>query len=258
MNAAIVQSYKDLWNIIINHGGSALLIAAGSALMFIFGKIRETMFISVQKKLKKSSRLRPGTAVGHQTINQELHDLRRDLDVTRVCIHQFHNGDNFMMSNHSWKVSCTHESLDPVARPTFKESQSLPISHMTDLVGPVVEPDLGVEGVAVWSRTEDRTRHVVFYDLEAMDLSAAKLQVTEQGTWFVVAVNLVDPAKRATFGFLSLHLQVCDEAKIAFLKESLPDIYETAARIQFYLSDDFRSFDRKGLLSRILSFIVGA
>lgn len=257
MSPEVYTALQELKTTVITHGGSVLLIAIGSALMFIFGRIRDAMFVSAQNRLKKMSRLRPGTALGHQTINQELHDLRRDLDVTRVCIHQFHNGDNFMMSNHSWKVSCTHESLDPVARPTFKESQSLPISHMTDLVGPVVEPDLGIEGVTLWARTDDRTRHVVFYDLEAMDISAAKLQVTEQGTWFVVAVNLVDPAKRATFGFLSLHLQACDEEKIATLKEHIPDLYETAGRIQFHLSDDFRAFDRPGLLRRLWKIIVG-
>lgn len=257
MNPDTAKHLNDLKLLIVNQGGSVVLIAIGSILMFLFGRIRDAMFVSAQNRLKKMSRLRPGTALGHQTINQELHDLRRDLDVTRVCIHQFHNGDNFMMSNHSWKVSCTHESLDPVARPTFKESQSLPISHMTDLVGPVVEPDLGVGGVTLWARTDDRTRHVVFYDLEAMDISAAKLQVTEQGTWFVVAVNLVDPTKRATFGFLSLHLQTCDEEKIAALKASIPDLYETAGRIQYHLSDDFRAFDQPGLLKRLWKLVVG-
>ena len=235
-----------------------LLIAAGSTLMFIFGKIREAMFISMQKKLKKSSRLRPGTAVGHQTINQELHDLRRDLEAVRVCVHQFHNGDNFMLSNHSWKVSLTHEALDPVARPTYRESQCLPISHMTEMVGPVVEPELPVKGFEIWYRSEDRQKHVLFYTIDAMDVCASKILAAEQGVVFAVVINLVDPEKKATFGYISVHFQECDADRREELHAKLSTLQETAARIQFYLSDDLRSFDRPGWLGRLWRFLFAA
>ena len=257
MNAAIVQSYKDLWNIIISHGGSALLIAAGSALMFIFGKIRETMFISVQKKLKKSSRLRPGTAVGHQTINQELHDLLKKLEAFRITICQFHNGDNFMMSNHSWKVSCTHEALDPGARATFMETQSLPISHMSDWVGPVIDTDMKVSGVIEFTPSGPAVQRSVLFNVEAMGMSHAKFLATSQGVGYALSVGLVDSSKKSIFGFMCVQFQDCPAEKLGTLKQDMTGITEVTNRIQYHLTDDFRSFDRKSWSSRIWSFIIG-
>lgn len=248
----------ELKDLVIEHGGSAILVILGSTVTFLLGKAREAAFVSVHKQLRKASQLRPGTALGHQAVNQELHDLRRDLDVTRVCIHQFHNGDNFMLSNHSWKVSCTHEALDPVARPTFKESQSLPISHLVELVGPVVDTSLTTRGVEVWKAPACGKQHAtVFYDLSAMEASAIKIQLTEQGTSFLTVVSLVDPGRRVTFGFIALHLQECCDAKRMELRAKLSRLESAADRIQYHLSDDFRAFDRPRGWRRCFRFLAG-
>lgn len=250
----IQQTVDAQWKSVWQSFGSVIMLGLGGAAMFLFGKAREAMFLSVQSQLKKKSRLRPGTAFGHQTINQELHDLRRSLAAFRVCVHQFHNGDSFMLSNHSWKVSCTHEIVEPGAGTIFRENQSLPISHVADWVGPIVDTSMSVKGVTNWGAPGQT---IVLFDVAAMLVSTAKLMAESQGVGYAIAVGLTDARTKATFGYISIHLHEASDEELKALHTKLAELTEAARRVQFYLSDDFRSFDKKGLFARFINFLFG-
>ncbi len=255
--ADIQQLVASQWQYLLKNLGSFILLGIGALLTFLFGKLRERMFLSVQAEIKKRSRLRPGTAAGHKQIHQELHDLRKNLEAFRVTICQFHNGANFMLSNHAWKVSCTHESLDPGARATFMEIQSLPISHMSDWVGPVIDADMKVSGVLELTPAAGIVQRSVLFNVEAMGMTHAKFLATSQGVGYALSVGLVDSSQKSIFGFMCIQFQDCQSDKVEALKNAMAGISEVANRIQYHLTDDFRSFDRKSWSSRIWSFIIG-
>jgi hypothetical protein len=254
--ADIQETIISQWQTVGQAIGSLLLMGLGGIAVFLFGKAREAMFISVQNQLKKNSRLRPGTAFGHQTINQELHDLRKAMAAFRVCVHQFHNGDSFMLSNHSWKVSCTHEIVEPGAGAIFRENQSLPISHISDWVGPIVDNTMSVKGVTSWGAAPSQS--VILFDVSAMLVSTAKLLAESQGVGYALAVGLFDPSRKSIFGYISIHFQHASDDELKALKVRIPELLELAGRIQFYLTDDFRSFDNKhGVFARLMKFLIG-
>lgn len=255
--ADIQQLAASQWQYLLKNLGSFILLGVGALLTFLFGKLRERMFLSVQAEIKKRSRLRPGTAAGHRQIHQELHDLLKKLEAFRITICQFHNGDNFMLSNHAWKVSCTHEALDPGARATFMETQSLPISHMSDWVGPVIDTDMKVSGVIEFTPSGPAVQRSVLFNVEAMGMSHAKFLATSQGVGYALSVGLVDSSKKSIFGFMCVQFQDCPAEKLGTLKQDMTGITEVTNRIQYHLTDDFRSFDCKSWSSRIWSFIIG-
>jgi hypothetical protein len=255
--ADLQQLAASQWQNLMQNIGVLLWLGAGGTLAFLFGKLRERMFLSVQAEIKKRSRLRPGTAAGHKQIHQELLELLKKLEAFRVNIFQFHNGDNFMLSNHAWKVSCTHEALDPGARATFMEVQSLPISHMADWVGPVIDSDMKVAGVVEFPDVSGAPQRSVLFNVEAMNMTHAKFLAVNQGVGYALSMGLVDSSRKSIFGFISVQFQDCSASKLESLKTQVYLIAEVVSRVQFYLADDFRSFDRKSWSSRVWNFILG-
>ena len=244
------------WKKFVEQASAYLLVSLGGAGVFILAKVRDWFFISMQNSIRKKSRLRPGTAAGHKAINQELSDLRRTLDAFRICVYQFHNGDNFMLSNHSWKVSCTHEVLDPGARSTFRETQSLPVSHVADWVGPIVDTDLHTRGVHILNPASPVHERVLVFDVGQLEISAARVMAQDQGVGSTCAVALHDRTRKAVFGYISIQFQDVDNAILAQVETKLAQILEIAGRVQFHLTDDFRSFDRKSLMRRLHELIL--
>jgi len=251
---AAVDIKQQLDHLFENLLAIIVFLAGGTALFFV-GKIREGIYQALQSRLRKTSRLRPATTAGHLEINRMLETLIDDMQAFRVCIFQFHNGDSFMLSNHSWKVSCTHEVLSPGATPAMQKYQSLPVSAISDWIAPIIDPDANVPGArsrAACCACKDTcpyagTGHrVVRFDLADTRMSVASAMSRAQGINHSLTVNLVDPVHNSTFGFISLHYKDTAPETVDALEVGVCQVCEMAEKIQFYLTTDFRAIARTG------------
>lgn len=205
---------------------------------FLIAKVREHIFNFIVDRLRKSSRLRPATAHGHKAVKTMLEGMLEDTGAFRVSLFQFHNGDVYAMSNHSWKASCTHEVLSHGAAPTLRTHQSILVSAIPDWVGPVTADDYTSTGVdRMPLPIAEKGRRALYADVAAMETSVARIMCEDVGANYVVLVNLTERKTSSTFGYISLQFQhTPDRAK---LTSKLSDIVEDAKRIEIYLCSDF-------------------
>lgn len=253
--SAVIDINEQLHILLQNSFSIFVWMLAASSLFFV-GKVREAIYQTIQSRIRKTSRLRPATTAGHIEINKMLSRMLDDMKAFRVCIFQFHNGDSFMLSNHSWKVSCTHEILSDGAMPSFEENQSLPVSAISDWIGPIIDADAVVPGVRIRKRCEGcqvtcpmaKAGHrAVRFDTAQMAISVASAKAKGQGISHSLVVNLVDTSRKATFGFISLHYKDTSDEVVDAMEGDLCRVCEAADKIQFYLTTDFRGGRRRWL-----------
>ncbi len=259
---AVINLSEPLARLCENLLAAVILIIGGTALFFV-GKIREAIYGGIQRRLRKASRLKPATADGHRAIHELLAGLREKFGAFRVTVFQFHNGDSFMLSNHAWKVSCTHEALHPGARSALRENQNLPISAISDWVAPLLSKDTRVSGVRecletchsseVCSRGRAGGR-AVYYEVEQMQMSVGKAMALEQGVEHVFAVNLIDVQRQAAFGVLAIQFQDMGFEDLRAAETQMCNACAVAETVQFYLTNDFR----RSVNSSLWGWLFGA
>ena len=242
----------------------SFFLVAGTGTFFI-SKVREAVFGSIASRMRKHSRLGAATAEGHREINDILTNLREKFQASRVCLFQFHNGDNFMLSTHSWKLSCTYEILRAGTDSEWKQNQDLKVSAFVDWVGPIIS-DMKVEGVTElslctaevkaeckWSKMGHK---ILRYDVKRMNLTVAQDTANKQGVGVAWTVNLIDPKRSATFGFITVQYQALPESEWPATERALCSMCAVAERVQFLLTTDFKAVKAPGFFRRLLGAIA--
>ena len=212
-----------------------LLIAIAA---FLFNRVRDHIFNAIVERIRRSSRLRPSTAHGHKTINSLLNGQLHVTRAARALVNQFHNGDVYAMSNHSWKSSVTHEQVAYGMMPTIHASPPTLVSVIPDWVGPITSDDFDTHGFRrLPTHIADKGRRAYLVDVAAMDYSVARALCEQNGIAFALIVNLVDHKTSSAFGYVSLHFQ--RELNLAQAEEFLEELLNDAKRIEVYLGTDF-------------------
>jgi len=235
-----------------------LLVAVLVAWFFIFALKRmlscfnDNMVATIRRRLKRESQLRPLTAAGHQQVNELLRKVLNEFSAARVCVFQFHNGDKFMLSNHVWKVSCSHEVLAPEVRPLGPaQSQNLQVGSAIEWVGPVVDPTTlpaGVKRVPVCLDKEatcpaaNKGHVVLHYVINEMDVSVSQALSNDLGIRHAFVINLVEPKSKIPFGFMAVHFGRHDDQQVLEALTKVCFLCPIAQQIQFFLTTDFEGF----------------
>lgn len=167
------------------------------------------------------------TVMLNRKINSLLKDLRSRYDAARAAVFQFHNGDVFLMADHTWKLTCTHELAAEGVTHTLRDNQGLLVSRVIDWVAPIIagESD-GHPGVTMTSvcgrvcdgvamcplhKGEDEPK-VFLFNSDALEPSLSKLMAEQQGVGAAYCVPLVGPDKKSVMGFISLQFRSMHKA----------------------------------------------
>lgn len=238
---------QQLQSLITLTATAVVMILIGYVTLFI-AKLRESMLSAVLDSVRAASQLRPLDAAAYKEIAKFADDIRARFGAHRVCVFQFHNGDVFMLSNHAWKFSCTHESLRQGASSTFRTNQSLAVGNMIDWVYPILNPDaVSEDGVRMVPCCADidcqcklraQGHRVLYFDFTVMPPSNGRLLADKQGIESAYMVNMVDPRHTATFGFIMVQFQGLHEAERATKDALLPLLCNVAREIQFRLTSE--------------------
>ena len=257
----ILADIHNVLQYLLELGG---LIIVGT-IMFSINKVQEAFFRNTKEKIARAARLRPATTQAHQDINSILEALRLSIGAYRVCVRQFHNGDRFMLADHAWKISQTHEALHFGASSTVQFNQSLPVGAMTALVAPILDKTAVVAGTGEIEtcspcksscRFAEAGHRVLRFDVSAMEMNAPRDMLTKQGVDVVYVVNLMDE-NGETFGFISSQFQgrltpdSSEEERKAWaafltaVERKACEMCAAAEKVQFYLTSEFREMNAK-------------
>lgn len=243
----------------------ALIVVAISFAAFYIGRMREAMTGVLARRFRNHAQLRPLTAAGHQDVSNLMRDLRVRFKASRVCLFQFHNGVSFMLANHAWKISCSHESITSGVESTAFDNQELHVGAVIDWIHPLLNSDHNIPGVRnitacslQASMTEMTCPHgkkghrVVYYDVNAMDMSAGQALANRQNVHHVFAVTLLDVDRKSVIGFLALQFADMTPAHVLDVESEICAMCPVAEKIQFYLTTDVATYRAKSGLWRWL------
>lgn len=245
----VVASFgMDLVTKVIENLATSFVLFLVLVVIFLRGKLLEWMYQHVQQRLRMGSVLRPETAVGHSRINERLTRLLNDFQAQRVCVFQFHNGEVFMLSNHMWKASCSHEILRPGAQPARDRNQHNYISSIADLVAPMLDPDIVVPGVqlrpsccgmaAVCPHAQKGARRVLRVAVQDMAYSHIKMVAEQHGVQYIYTINLLDPKSKAVLGFIMVQFDTPLDEHLADVEEHLCRACVEAEAVEYFLTTD--------------------
>ena len=221
--AANFQDLKaDIW------AGLTLLLVL--AVTFAFRKLYDYMMEKISVLWLRKPGLAPAASSRHRQIMDLILEMRLHFKCSRVCVWQFHNGETFMMADHSWKLSCSYESVAPGRSYINRESQGLLVTNMVDIVEPIVTGvvgDFDATGVELVSacvadghlkacdpgkcRLGLKGHRILHFDVARMPASMAKYtlesQVDTDGHMYVI--NLLSHTGD-TIGFIGVQFIMLD------------------------------------------------
>lgn len=245
---------------------TSLLLLFVLVIGFLRGKLLEKIYVHIQTQIRISSVLRPETAAGHARINERLFGLLNELRAMRICVFQFHNGEQFMLSNHAWKLSCSHEVLRPGVDATQKKNVHLYISTVADVVGPMLDSSCQVPGAEqrpACAGMSDKCPHakkgarrVVRFQIADMPCTLAKVLAEEQKVKVLYTVNLVDPLHNTVFGFIGIQFDDLEPAGYEAMERQLCRACLVAEAVEFFLTSDARSVKPVSWFRRLIRRLV--
>lgn len=228
----------------------------GAALLFIFvgilTKLRDRLLKKIGKQIKSTYTLSSESVKMSRAVEQHLYRLRDLFDAARISVFQFHNGEVFMLADHSWKLTCTHEIVAPGVTHTLKDNQNMLASQLIDLVDPVVTgetartPGCHQADFCVKKQGEcDIANHghqVFLYKVSEMMPSVSKYMLEAQGTGAFYCAPLratgkAEPTAGTAFGFIAVQFRTLSdlEARQVESAGSLCRLCAAVADIQFLL-----------------------
>jgi len=214
--------------------------------LFFLHRVRDKLWVHVAAALTRRPIMRPSISAMHRQVQEILCDLQHRFRAFRVLVFQFHNGDVFMMSDHSWKLTCTHECAAPGVLYTIKDNQNILVSSVTDFIEPIVSGApgkvagcSGLEVCAVHAQDcalAKKGHWVLRYDVAQMDETMSKYMAEQQGVGVVYTVNLVSRVRNATFGFIALQFRTLTPDEQVEIEQSICQVCAAAERVQFLLT----------------------
>lgn len=234
----------------------------GAAFLFILVgvlvKIRGWLIQKVSRHFMKAVTLTKASVQMSREVDKHLQLLRARFDAARVAVFQFHNGEVFMLADHSWKTSCTHEVVAEGVTHTFRENQNLLVSQIVDWLDPIITGDTtrtqGCDIATVCHGRQatcpmaDRGHKVFLYRVDEMVPSVSKYLALKQGVGAVYCTPLKTPEGRGkdagqTFGFLSIQFRTFSdvEAQQVEGEDEICALCSAAEEIQFLLHQASKS-----------------
>ena len=249
---------SHIFTAIVSLLGVILLYAALAG----FAAVKEMILKKAVLSFKSSSLLTRDAVRMTRQIEMLLRRLRDRYDAARVAVFQFHDGAVFMLADHSWKVTCTHEVVADGVTHTLKENQGLLVSQLIDWLDPIltgeIERTAGAALASVCACVTDPNdptecpmdlstsgKKAIRYIASEMEPSVSKYMAHEQGVGIAYCVPLMvgmDAGEGDTFGFISLQFRnLSDSEAVDFENSGGPcAICRIAKEIQFLLHNQFK------------------
>ncbi len=219
----------------------------------MFKRVREAAAASFHKLVKtllNGSDHSPNsdTLRNLMEVQSELAILREKTNATRVCIYQFHNGEEFSLANPIFKFSCTSESDKPGVRPDAKLVKNYLVASYVDLFAPLSDdaklPEwiTEVNGCNAAKKTKGantctRLTHqfrILRYDIKNAPYGAFRFAMEEQGVE-VLYVTLLYTVKHKPIGVICFQYIDADDDK--FNETPVCEICGSTMRIQYRLTN---------------------
>lgn len=109
---------------------TALLVAIAGAVMFISKAVVSIVHsIKVLKKEVKPASFK-AQVYCESDVSGLMRTIRHDTRADRVLIYQFHNGIHSIVNNSLWKVSVSHESLNPNIPSVISKAERWPFNYL--------------------------------------------------------------------------------------------------------------------------------
>lgn len=191
------------------------------------------------------------TVQAYINIKEELGHLRDFAGAARVSVYQFHNGDNFTLSNPIFKLTCSHESVRKGLAFDSDVIKRILVSSFMDYVAPLMDPSHAIPGAAEIDgcpkmgdpkicKILDTPLHMVHYLIDDMPYSQFKYTMEQQGVISMYSIMLRSGKNKSPLGIINIQYQ--NEADHdSFIKTNICDICDIATRIQYLLDEAKRS-----------------
>lgn len=170
-----------------------------------------------------------------------LENLLTTLDCTRVSVLQYHNGDNFSLSNPMFKLSVTYEAIANGIAPTVKELSDISVSTIPSFFQPLFLPDSHIPGVkeekfcskADGCQLRELPFKLISYTQNKLKLGPVRLTMERFGVEKMYACSLITPTG-ALIGALVIHYRESEGAD-ASVKKHICEICKTQQYLQTIL-----------------------
>lgn len=181
----------------------------------------------------------------YDAIGDDLFSLRFITDAARVSVYQFHNGDEFTLSNPIFKITCSHERVRNGLTFDSYIVKLMLVSNFMDLVGPLMDPSRNTAGVTVveaCGKISDGTScriigmplRILKYQISDMPYSQFKYVMEHQGVTVMYATLLYAKNRNQPIGILGIQYQDEDE-RDTLIKTNICDLCDITMRVQFLL-----------------------
>lgn len=167
--------------------GVLQLIEGGATVVFV---ILAVLFV---RKLLKRMEHGSGYPVRREAEqNREIYtalvELRAITDCDRAYVFRFHNGMEFLPSHPAWKISCTHEVVKHGVTYESAKLQSILVSLIPNIIGPVLTGSSSAAGIVVpecpacpfKTRCLKENKRVVIMQVAEMESSYCKFHLESQ------------------------------------------------------------------------------
>lgn len=171
-------------------------------------------------------------------LQRELAVLQTLAEASRVSIWQFHNGEQFMLSNPMFKIKSSMESCRNGVVFDARFINSILVSNMLELVTPVMGAAMDVEGCSQVTLPKNLGHHghkVFRFDMDKMETCAFKSLMTTLGTEVLYALLIHNP-KGEPMGLLVVQYMGGDNPETLKAPDILERMYDVRDKIQFVLS----------------------
>lgn len=171
----------------------------------------------------------------HRRVNDAVVELRCTVSANRVNIYQFENGNRFSLSNPTWKITQTYETVSDGKMYFSDTIQRAPISHFLELLIPLFSPNekyTGIEKINV--NNSGRVDFVLRVDSNFLPDCRYKYELLRRGSEVCYLFPLKNEANKI-FSICSIEYSY----KKNMSDEDLLTSSEITHRIQAYLNSIF-------------------
>lgn len=202
---------------------------------------RRYLVSRIKRVFTRCGPLYPENIEVHYRIHESVILLREKLDASRVSVYQFHNGQEFSLSNPFWKITNTYESVKPGVSLEASRVDSLMVSLMLDFVNPFYARPGNNNGVielteltrALSGTSMSTGRRLFHYDYSRFRVGVPSQLMMETGVSHSIVTNLITPGGR-TFGIVCAHYsRMFDESK---REKYILELAKCADTVQYHLT----------------------
>lgn len=174
--------------------------------------------------------------VYHRRIQDTIVELRCRVNAERVSIFQFENGSRFSLSNATWKITQTYETVTDGVLYYEKSIKREPITQMLDMVSPLFDPNRDYDGIdKIQVNVEGAVKRYVFrVDEVRLHSGKLKYEMIRRGTKRAYLLPLKDEQGKL-FGIC----KIAFSHKKQLTEQELLTALSASDKIQAYLNSMF-------------------